>query len=173
MKITKKTKVKDVLPLLINSDRMERFLEIIEPVELECPIISMSLGQFGDLMLNEEKFIEKLLKPNRKAILAFGQLKKFKIEMENIGKFFEKHQLKQSEDEKMASRGVDFVNPIASMLISCVEFFNLHSFREAEQIQLCDYMIVLQNQCANAKFQRNYSKIIEQKSKMKSHGKNR
>lgn len=173
MKISKKTKVKEVLPLLINSDRIEKLLEDIPQYPLQKDIISMTIGEFSQIVLNEESFIGELLKPNEKVLVAFGRLKTFRKQMENLGKYLEKFNIKQSQDELMAGRGIDFPTSLEKMLITVVQFFGLKSFDEAEKVKVCDYLLILKDNVSNVKFQRNYSKIIEQKSKMKSHGKNR
>lgn len=162
MKITKKTRVKELLPLL-TEHRMERLLRDIPEYPLDKSILSMTIGEFADILLDEESYILTLLRPNERAWKAFGRLKVFRREMEEISKWMKKYEIKQSEEEKRAAIGIEFPDFIAKILITVVQFFGLHSFKEAEQIPLADYLIILQEQSSSIRYQRNYSKIIEQK----------
>lgn len=168
MIINKKTKVKEVLPLL-NEEKMKYLLENIPEYPLEKSILSMTIGEFSEVILDEQGYIQTFMKPNERAYKAFGRLKAFKREMEDISKWIQKHEVKQTEDERRAAIGVDFPNFVTKIMITCIQFFNLHSFNEAEAIPLADYLIVLQDQSAAMLYQRNYSKILEQKQK--THGK--
>ena len=168
MKITKRTRVGEVLPLL-NEQRMEYLLNNIQEYPLNKPILSMTIGQFAEILLDEQAYILTLLNPRERAYIAFGQLKSFKRQMEEVSNFMKKYEIKQTEDEKRAAINVEFPDFIAKMLITAVQFFGLHSFKEAEQVPLADYLVILQDQSSAVKYQRNYSKIIEMKSKQ--HGK--
>lgn len=168
MKITRKTRVREVLPLL-TEQRLEYLLENIQEFPLEKPILSLTIGEFSEIILDEQAYVMKILNPRERAWKAFGRLKSFKRQMEEVSNFMKKYEIKQTEDEKRASVGVVFPDFIAKMLITAVQFFNLHSFKEAEVIPLADYLVILQEQSSAIKYQRNYSKLIEQKSKQ--HGK--
>ena len=168
MKITKRTRVGEVLPLLTEK-RLEYLLENIPEYPLNKNILSMTIGEFSSIILDEQAYIQTFMKPNERAYKAFGKLKAFKREMEDISKWIQKHEVKQTEEERRAAIGVDFPNFVTKILITCVQFFNLHSFKEAEAVPLADYLIILQDQSAAMLYQRNYSKILEQKQK--THGK--
>lgn len=129
----------------------------------------MTIGEFAEILMDEQAYMMKILNPHNKAYIAFGQLKSFKRQMEEVSNFMKKYEIKQTEDEKRAAINVEFPDFIAKMLITAVQFFNLHSFKEAEAIPLSDYLVILQDQSSAIKYQRNYSKLIEQKSKQ--HGK--
>lgn len=164
MVITKKTRVKDLVPL-VQPNRMEEFIQSFPPQPLEKPILSMTVGEFSDIMLDEEGFIKDILKPNARAYLAFGRLKQYGIEMRALADFFKTMQLKLSPEEQAASRNVDLPSFVERMLLDTVSFFHLHSMSEAEKIPLADYLVVLKDSVATAKYSRNYNKILEQKSK--------
>lgn len=166
MLITKKTKFKDVCPLL-NENNFEKFLSLIPEHPLEKDIISMTIGEFSEIVLNENKYIQNLLKPNEKVLVCCGKLRSFRRQMKNITDYLQKMSIPQSLEEKMAGKDVEAPDFISRMLIDVTKFFNLHSFAEAEQIKVCDYLLILQDQVATAKYNRNYQKIIEQKSKTK------
>lgn len=169
MLITKRTRVKDLLPLLTEK-RMEYLLERIQEYPLEKSILSMTIGEFAEILMDEQAYILTLLNPRERAWKAFGQLKSFKRQMEEVSNFMKKYEIKQTEDEKRAAINIEFPDFIAKMLITATQFFNLHSFKEAEQVPLADYLVILQDQSSAVKYQRNYSKLIEQKSKQ-HHGK--
>lgn len=168
MKITKRTRVKELLPLLTEK-RLEYMLENIQEYPLEKPILSLTIGEFSEILLDQEVYIKKLLRPHKKAYIAFGRLKSFRRQMEEVSNFMKRYEIKQSQEEKQAAVGVEFPDFIAKILITVTQFFGLHNFQEAEGIPLADYLVILQDQSSAIKYQRNYSKLIEQKSKQ--HGK--
>lgn len=168
MKITKRTRVKDLLPLLTEK-RMEYLLDNIQEYPLDIPILSLTIGEFAEILMDEQAYMMKILNPRARAYKAFGQLKSFKRQMEEVSNFMKKYEIKQTPEEKQASVGVNFPDFIAKMLITTTQFFNLHSFKEAESIPLADYLVILQDQSSAVKYQRNYSKLLENKSKQ--HGK--
>lgn len=164
MIIRKRTRVKDI-SLLIPKNRMEDFIKSFPPYPLKTPILSMTVGQFADLTLDEDSFINDILRPNERAYIAFGRLNQYGIEMKALADYLKTMQIKLSPDEQAASRGVDMPSFVERMLLDTVQFFHLHSMSEAEKIPLADYLVVLKDQIATAKYQRNYSKILEQRSK--------
>lgn len=148
---------------------MKYLLENIPEYPLEKPILSMTIGEFSEILLDEQSYIQKFISPKEYAYKAFGRLKTFKREMEEVQKWIQKFEIKPSADEKQAAIGIEFPNFITKILITVCNFFGLHSFKEAEVIPLADYLVILQEQSSAIKYQRNYSKLIEQKSKQ--HGK--
>ena len=169
MEITKKTRVKEVLPLLLNEGMMDKILEDIEEYPLEKPILSLTIGEFSEIVLDEQSFVKKIMKPNERAYIAFGRLKSFKKEMEQLMKYIQKFQVKQSSEEKQAAINIDFPDFLSKILLTTTQFFGLHSFQEAEAIPLADYILILKDQVSSIQYQRNYSKIMEQKSKNGRH----
>lgn len=167
MKITKKTKTRDILPLL-TKERLEDLLEQVEPVTLEKSILSMTLTEFNDIISDEESFMLELVKHNRKALKFLGKLKSFREQMNGLNAFFKRLEINQSSEEKAAAKGVLFPDIMQRMLLTCCAFFHLKSFDEAEKCRISDYMLIYQNEAANAQYQRNYQAILEQKQKNKS-----
>ena len=169
MKITKRTKTRDVLPLL-TQDTLKELLEKVPAVPLDKPLITLTVGEFGEMVEDEETYIGKLLK-HRKALKAFGRLKQYKQEIEAISKFFKLYDIRRTADESNAAIGIKFPNLGQRMLIDCVKWFHLNSMEEAEKVKLSAWLTMWQDEAANALYQRNYSKILEQKHKVKN-GKN-
>ena len=166
MKITKRTKTRDVLPLL-TQDTLKELLEKVPAVPLDKPLITLTVGEFGEIIEDEETYIGKLLK-HRKVLKAFGLLKQYRQEIEAISKFFKLYDVRKTADESNAAIGVRFPNFGQRMLIDCVKWFHLNSMEEAEKVKLSAWLTMWQDEAANALYQRNYSKILEQKHKSKN-----
>lgn len=164
MIISKRTRVKDLVPL-VRPERMVEFINSFPPYPLEKPILSMNLGEFADLIIDEDSFIEKIMKPRERAYIAFGRMHQYSIEIKAISDYFKRFEIKLTQEEKSASIGVDSPSFVERMLLDTVSFFHLHSMAEAEKIPLADYLVVLKDSVATAKYSRNYNKILEQKAK--------
>ena len=165
MKITKRTKTKDVLPLL-TQDTLKELLEKVPAVPLDKPLITLTVGEFGEMVEDEETYIGKLLK-HRKALKAFGRLKQYKQEIEAISKFFKLYEIKRTQEEEAAAKGVMFLNLAQRMLVDCVKWFHLKSTEEAEKIKVSEWLTMWQNEAANMLYQRQYMNIMDAKNKAK------
>lgn len=166
MLITKKTKTKHLLPLLNTQEKIDQVIEAMEPYPLKKEVLSMTIGEFSHVVLEEQEFIKELLS-EKLAYKAFGRIKSFRIQMEQLSKWMKKLEVKQSQDEKAASIGVDFPDLIQRMLITVTKFFHLKSFDEAEKCSLSDYLLIFMDQASDVKFQRNYQKLLEMRQKVK------
>lgn len=164
MQITKKTKVKEILPFL-TEERFNSLLEAVEEYPLDKNILSFTVGEFADLTIDEESYIKKILNPKEKVYIAFGKLKSYRNQMKQLADYLKTFELKLTPEEKQASQGIDLPSTAERMLLDCVKFFNLHSMEEAEKIPLSDWLVLLKDSVATARYSRNYSRIIEQKSK--------
>lgn len=166
MRITNKTLTKDILPLL-TQDTLKELLEKVPAMPLKKSVLAMTVGEFGEIVEDEDGFVAKLLK-HRKALKAFGLLKQYKQEMEALAKFFKLYETKKTQEETAAAKGIVFSNIAQRMLIDCVKWFNLNNTEEAEKIKVSEWLTMWQDEAANALYQRNYSKILEQKHKSKN-----
>lgn len=166
MQITNKTLTKDILPLL-TKELLEELLEKVPAVPLKKPLLSMTIGEFGAIVEDEETYIVKLLS-HRKALKAFGLLKQYRQEIDGISKFFKLYDYQKTQEEKAAAVGIRFPNLGQRMLIDVVKWFHLNSMQEAEKIKISEWLTIWQDEAANALYQRNYSKIIDQKHKAKN-----
>lgn len=164
MIISKRTRVKDLIPL-VRPERMKEFIESFPTYPLEKPILSMTVGEFSEIMLDENSYITKMLNPKERAYIAFGRLHQYSIEMKGLADYLKTMQLKLTQEEQAASRNVDLPSFVERMLLDTVSFFHLNSMAEAEKIPLADYLVVLKDSVATARYSRNYNKILEQKSK--------
>lgn len=165
MKITKHTKTKDILPLL-TQDTLKELLEKVPAVPLNKPLLSMTVGEFGEIIEDEETHIAKLLK-HRKALKAFGLLKQYKQEMEALAKFFKMYEIKRTQEEEAATKGVVFPNLAQRMLVDCVKHFHLNSMEEAEKVKVSEWLTMWQDEAANMLYQRQYMNIMDAKNKAK------
>lgn len=167
MQITKRTKLKHLLPLLADKERIDSVLEQIDEYPLKKDVISMTVGEFSEIVLEEEKFISDLLRPNERVYKALGRLKNYKRQMKQLLDWIKKFNVKQSADEKQAAIGIDFPGMMSRMLLTVTQYFGLKSFKEAESVPLADWLLILQDQSTSIQYQRNYNKLIEMKNKTK------
>lgn len=167
MRITKWTKTRDLLALLPDKEAFERVLEAVPPAPLKRPLLSLTVGEIAEIFDDPDTYMALILS-ERRALKAFGRLKQFNTEMDGISKFIKMYDTKKSQDEEQAARGIVFPTMSQRMLLDCVKFFRLHSMKEAEKVPFADWLTVFQDEASSAKFQRNYSKIIEQKHKLQS-----
>lgn len=167
MKITKKTKTSEILPLL-TKEKLDSLLEQVEPVPLEKTLMSMTISDFDGVINDEDNFLMNLINDNPEALVFLGKLKSFRTQIDGLNSFFKRLEVKMSPEETAAAKGVMFPDIIQKMLLTCCQFFYLKSFEEAESCKVSDYMLIYQNEAASAQYQRNYQKIMEQKQKNKS-----
>lgn len=167
MLITTKTKTKNVLPLLSTKELVEEFIEKVEPYPLDKDILSMTIAEFSNIILEEDAYIQSLLS-EKLAFKAFGKVKSYRQQMKQLADWMKKLEIKQSEDEKRAAIGVNFPDMIQRMLITVTKFFGLKSFDEAENVKLADYLLIAMSESADIKYQRNYQQILEMRNKVKN-----
>lgn len=164
MKITKRTLTRDILPLL-TQDTLKELLEKVPSVPLKKPILSMTVGEFSEIVESEELYIANILK-TRKALKAFGLLRRYKEEMEALSKFFKMYEIKKTQEETAAANNIIFPNLAQRMLIDCVKWFHLSSTKAAEKIKVSEWLTFWQDEAANILYQRNFQKLLEQKHNM-------
>lgn len=166
MIIDRRTKTKDILPLL-TQDTLKELLEKVPAIPLKKPLLSMTVGEFGALVEDEEPYIVKLLS-HRKALKAFGKLKQYRQEIEGISRFFKLYDYQKTQEETRAATNIKFPSFGQRMIIDCVNWFHLSSTKAAEKIKVSDWLTFWMDEAANALYQRNYSKLLEQKHKSKN-----
>ncbi len=165
MFVTKKTRVKDLTPFLNNQDKVNELIDLFPEYPLKKDVLQMTVGEFCNLYINEEEYLNDILKPRERAYIAFGRLKSYRNQMNSLADYFKRFEIKLTQEEKAASIGVDMPDMPERILLDCVKAYHLHSTKEAEDLPITDWILVLKDQSSNARYQRNYSKIIEQKSK--------
>ena len=165
MKIDQHTKTKDILPLL-TKELLEELLEKVPAIPLKKPLLAMTVGEFGEIVEDEDAFVVKLLK-HRKALKSFGRLKQYKQEMEALAGFLKRFNTKRTQEEEAAAKGVLFPNMAQRMLIDVVKWFHLNDTKAAEKIKVSEWLTLWQDEAANMLYQRQYMNIMDAKSKAK------
>ena len=169
MKISKDTKIGDVVPFL-KEEHLKELLEKCEPVELDKPVITMTVGEF--IKAADDKYIMSFFNDrNESLVKAVGRVKQFNKEMDNIAKVLKMNEIKPNPEELAAQRGVTFPSFGESILCDCLEWFNLNSLDAAENIPLSNYLIMKRKKSAEALYERNLNKIYSDKNKKPKTGK--
>lgn len=165
MLITKKTKTRDVLPLL-TKETFEELLEQVPEVKLKKPLINLPIRKFCEIISDEEAYVAKLLK-QRNALKAFGMLKSYRNQMKAITLFIKKYEIKQTQEEKQAAQGIDFPDMVTKIYLTIIKFFGYKTFFAAGFVPFSYYLMILQDEASSLKFQRAYSDIIKQQMRLK------
>ena len=184
MKITKHTKLDEVM-YFMTADRWAKIIDKVSDRDVELQgwrsIKSYTLGEFIQLSQALEKkdlnYIISIFfvmprkwyqRPKMPTLWEVAvRLKWLFREFEEINNFFESLQIKQDADEKQAGQGINFLNPYISMLIFAQQKFFLHSLKDAENVELSEYMAMKKNEVDIIKHQRNLQKIYQQKHQQK------
>lgn len=166
MIITRRTKTKKILPFLTD-EIFNELIESVPEVPLERSISDMTIEQFGDIADNEEKYVNKLLS-EKYLFNAFGKLKTYKREMNEMKEFLKINEIKQSPEEKQAAIGINFPDFVTRMLLTVTKYYNLHSINEAKKMLMSDYFAVLWDEASSLKYQRAYSEIMAKKAELKN-----
>lgn len=160
MKITVKTKVREVLPLL-NEERIKAIADAVQPMALAKPLLSMTCGEFCQALT--ENYAMSFFGKDELAVVAFGRYKQYIAELESVTAYIKCFEVEQDGDEKAAAQGVDFPTMPERILLDCVRAYHLHSTEEAERLPVTDWLLVVKSEGAAAKYQRNLSKIRNRK----------
>lgn len=163
MVINEETPTISVLPY-ITKEQFEKLVEECDEVPLDKPLLDMTCGEFIQSM--EEEYIDNIFKEPF-LFNAIGKYKSYKAQMEQIDTYLKLNEFKLSSEEERAQIGINFPSFPERILMTVTEFFHLHSFKEAEKIPFTNYLVVANSKNADAKFERQYQKIIDQKNKMK------
>lgn len=163
MVIDEKTLTMTVLPYM-SKEQFNELVEKCDEVPLDKPLLDMTCGEFIQSM--EDDFLNEIFKEPY-LYDAIGKYKRYKAEMEQIDQYLKLNEFKLSSEEERAQMGINFPSFPERILLTVTEFFHLHSFKEAEKIPFTNYLVVVNSKNADAKFERQYQKIIDQKNKMK------
>ena len=163
MVIDEKTLTMTVLPYM-SKEQFDELVEKCEEVPLDKPLLEMTCGEFIQSM--EDDFLNEIFKEPY-LYDAVGKYKSYKAQMEQIDTYLKLNEFKLSSEEERAQIGINFPSFPERILMTVTEFFHLHSFKEAEKIPFTNYLVITNSKNADAKFERQYGKIMEQKNKMK------
>lgn len=163
MEISNRTTVGEASPFL-KGEHFEHLLEICDPMPLPHPVIKMTVGEFIEA-LDEHYALDFIKDREELLVVAVGRVKQFRKEMEDVSKILKQNEIKPTTEEISAQRGVIFPSFKESILCDCLEWFNLHSLDEAENIPLSNYLILKRKKSAEALYERNLNKIYTGKNK--------
>jgi hypothetical protein len=171
MKITKYTKLSECSSF-ITHDVLSEIEKKVSDSYLEGfeSIVNSTVGEFIMLLRGDEEYLKKYFLKNNKDITVYeyaAKSKHLKKEIESISKFLKSLTLKQTDEEEAATRGVLFPTFEENILIYCQQKFFLNSFKEAENILLCDFLLHKKNDTANLKFEKNLRMLHDRKMKFK------
>lgn len=163
MVLNEQTPTISVLPY-VTKEQFDELVDKCSEVPLDKPLLDMTCGEFIQAM--EDDYINGIFKEPF-LFQAIGKYKSYKAQMEQIDTYLKLNEFKLSSEEERAQMGINFPSFPERILMTVTEFFHLHSFKEAEKIPLTNYLVVVNSKNADAKFERQYQKIIDQKNKMK------
>lgn len=166
MLINKKTKTKDILPI-ITLVQLDELIDQVEECPLDKSILEMSLAEFQAVIEDEEKFILSLLS-EKYLFKALGKLKSYKRQMKEITNFLKMYDSKQTKEEKQAAIGIVFPDLVSKMLLTVTKFFHLKSFEEAEKVPVSSYLLIFQDEASSMLYQKAYNNIISEQIKQKN-----
>lgn len=161
MKLTKRTRMKDIAPLL-TEERTEELARRCPAVPLRKSLLQMSVGEF--VLALEEDFALGLLR-ERRALVAFGRFRTYMEEMERITKYIKSYEVKPTADERKAAEGVKFPTLGERILIDCVRVYGLHSTAEAERMPITDWLLTVKSEGSAAQYQRRMDEVYRSKQK--------
>lgn len=162
MKVTKKTRVGELLPLL-NEERMRQLSQEVPAQPLERPLLKMTCGEF--IAALDEGYAMSFFGRRERALVAFGRYRQFLTEMEGVTAYIRRYEVEQSGEEKAAAQGVSFPTLQERILLDCVRFYHLHSTMEAERLPIADWLLTVKSEGSAAQYQRKLSKIQQNKTK--------
>lgn len=167
MKITKLTKLKDILPFLEFKDVAEKIYNEVPEKPLEKSLFSLTVREF--IEATDKEYYKTYLKPQKRfkrvtVFEAFGKLKSYFKELENIQRFLKQNEIKLTDDIKQAQRNVIFPSFAEDILLTLSKHFNKPT-SDIEDMPISEYFLLYKQTSANNKFQQNYNRIIEQKLK--------
>lgn len=164
MVINSKTLTRTVLPFM-DEATFDELVEKCPEVQLEKPLLEMTCGEFIQTL--DENYPLNFFKETY-IMDAIGKLKSYRSQMEQIERYMKLNEFKTSSEEERAQIGVHFPSFAERILLTVTEFFHLHSFDEAENVPFSNYLVVMNAKNADAKYERNYNQIIENKHKTKN-----
>lgn len=162
MKITRRTKMREILPLL-NDERIAMLSDKVAACPLAKPLLSMTCGEFIEAL--DERYAMSFFGSNERVCVAFGRYKQYIAEMQQVTAYLQRYEVEQEADEKAAANGVDFPSMQERILLDCVRHYNLHSTAEAERLPIADWLLCVKSEGAAAQYQRKLSKIRQNKAK--------
>lgn len=166
MKITKKTRTRQILPLLTTAERVQWVVDNIPPFPLPTPVTQMTIGEY--IEATQESYIERLLK-QKYAYIAFGQVRQLRSELDALGKYLKKLMLKLTADEEAAQANVPWLDSGQRMVVDVIKWGLATPapgepiLDAAEKVKVSAWLLMNQDRATAAQYERNLSDIREKR----------
>lgn len=130
----------------------------------------MTVGEYVEAL--DPEYAERVLEC-RRAFRAFGRLKQFRKEMEDVAKWLEAHAIPAEAADRAAMQGVDFPTAREAILLEVRDTFGLPRLDAAgwfanrlgvygaADIPLAEYLLALKGKVAGAKYERNRQRQMQ------------
>lgn len=125
------------------------------------------LGTVIGFMIDPDSIAEYAYEQEVNTVAAVRKCKAIAEGLQRLAETLKRWDTEPNEEQKRAAKGVEFPTLWQSMLLDTVEFYSLHSTKEAEALPLADWLMVRQAKCAERKFQSNYDIIVRKKYEKK------
>jgi hypothetical protein len=169
MKITKTTKLSECSSIITQDDINTIESKVDDSYIKKFPsIVNNTVGEFIMLLRGDQEYLKEFFLKNENDITVYeycAKLKHLKKEITKVSDHLKNLSIKQTVNEIEAAKGVLFPSFEENILIYCQQKFFLNSIRQAEEILLCDFLLLKKNDMANIKFEKNLRKITEPKFK--------
>ena len=159
MKITKKTKTGELLPVL-KADDLDTILCKVIASTKSRNVLNMKIGEY---IIFTNYGLERELLSQKKALKFLSLLKSYREQLEGIANYIKSISPSESEDERRASVGVKFPTFEERMLLDVQKELHLTSMEQAEQVPLSTWLLLLKDKCANVNFQKNLNALYKNK----------
>lgn len=169
MKLTNKTKLKDIQPFLWQQERLDQLKQQVPFGELKKPLEKWTCGDFIRILNDDRKFIEnQVIGKSKYAVEWLGRVKTFENTMNNIHNYLIANDTKPSDEEKQAAKGVDFPTMQEQIFLKVQSRLGLHSFDDVEKVPLSHYLLICKDESSKHKFEYNLQVIYDRKRRLKS-----
>lgn len=162
MKITEKTRCREVEHLM-TPEKMDEFIKLPE-IETKEPFrmrkfMDLTIKQL-DWILDHPDKVLKIIRATSPRLLDFvGRVKGLKANMKFLEDFLKSYQVEQTKQERQAMRGIAFPGFTDQILIDLIEFYHLHSVKQASRMRLKEWLLCSQSKMSRNKFQSELSRI--------------
>lgn len=149
----------------LTKEEMSVMYDMVDPINFN--VFDIKISEFIEFCEDPKKLIDKLQNDNEEIDILeiIANVKGFNDNVSKIFEYLSKFEIQQTQDEKNATKGIDFPNFFETMLIDCVEWFHLNSMEQAENIKVSEWFLFKKKQLANQKYENNYSLIMDKKYK--------
>lgn len=169
MRITERTKYKDIAPFLWDDTRLDELKKQIPFLPLKKDMAYWTCGDFVRILNNDEDFIrKKIIGRTKYAVEYFGRLRTFENVLKNIKTYIEQNDTKATEEERQAANNVNFPTMQEQIFLKVQQRFNLNSFKDVENVPLTDYLLIVKDESSKHKFEFNLNRIYDRQRKLKS-----